>query len=82
MSRELDAMRRLEQEDKIPIKAACALIEGCPTERSVRRFFKEGRYVRETGATVFLEAYRGFGRRLITSKQAVRRFLERLNGGE
>lgn len=82
MTKEFDAMTRLESEDKIPIKQAINFFEGSPSVRTVQNYVTRGLYVPSLGGHVFLEAYRGVGMSLITSKQAIQRFRARINGGE
>lgn len=82
MTKEYDAMIRLESEDKIPIKQASSLFEGSPSIRTLQNYVTRGLYVPTLGDHVFLEAYRGVGMSMITSKQAIIRFRARINGGE
>lgn len=74
-------MMRLATEEKLTLKQARKLFEGSPTSRTIRNYVVRGLYIPEAGVRVFLEGYRGPGMSWITSKQAVQRFCERMNGG-
>ena len=80
MSKEFDAMMRLESEDRIPLKKAKPLFEGEPSIRTLQRWILRGLYQPILADRVFLEGYRGQGRSWVTSRQACRRFVERMNG--
>lgn len=80
MSKEYDALMRLESEDRIPLKQAKPFFEGKPSVRTLQRWILHGLYQPILADRVFLEGYRGDGRSWITSRQAIRRFIERMNG--
>lgn len=81
VSRELDAMKRLESEDQIPLKQAGPLFRWRPCRRALQNYPTKGRRVHLADERVYLEAYRSvLG--WITSKQAVERFIKKLNGGD
>lgn len=81
MSRELDAMKALESEDRILIKNARLLFDSKPSVSTLRRYVTRGIRNHDCKCQVFLEAYRE-GWTIITSVQAVQRFRERINGGK
>lgn len=80
MSREFDALMRLEREDLIPLKKARPLLTGTPSVRTLQRYVKEGYRCPILGQPIHLEAFRGVGRSWWTSRQAIRRFLARKAG--
>lgn len=82
MTRELDALRRLNVEDKIPLKKAGPLIPGSPSLRSLQRYVSNGYYCPILDDKIYLEAFRGSGRHWWTSQQAICRFNNRINGDE
>ena len=74
-------MKRLESEDQIPLKQARNLFRWRPCLRALQNYPIKGRIVRLIDRRVYLEAYRSpIG--WITSKQAVQRFINKLNGGD
>jgi hypothetical protein len=81
MSKGFDAWQRLESEDRIPLKRAIPLFENEPSLRTLRRYVSHGLLCRYLNKKIFLEAYRASGT-WMTSRQAVRRFIARINGGE
>lgn len=81
MSREYDAMLRLEEEELMPIKRARTLFIGTPSVRTIQRYINFGVYSPVTLKRVYLEAFRGPGRSWWTSRQAVRRFVTQFVGG-
>lgn len=82
MSKEFDAMKRLEREDEIPLKQAGPLIKGRPSLRSLYRYVLYGYRCPVADDLIFLEAYRGTGRSYWTSRQACERFNALLNGDD
>lgn len=82
MSREFDALKRLEREDRIPLKKAGPLIVGSPSYRSLLRYVLYGYRCPDADELLFLEAFRGIGRSWWTSRQAAARFNALLNGEE
>lgn len=73
-------MQKLATEDKMPLRRARSLFDGNPTFRSLSNYVTRGRLCYLTRKAVHLEAYRGCGGRWITSKQAIERFMRRING--
>lgn len=82
MTLELDAMRCMESEDRITLKQSRPLFEGRPSLRTLKRYVLVGLFCPYRGDRIRLEAYRGIGMSWITSRQAIQRFRERLNGAE
>jgi hypothetical protein len=80
MTKEFDAMKRLEKEDLLPLKKARPLFPGSLSTRTLQRYATSGYHCPVLDAPIFLEAFRGPGRSWWTSRQAVYRFRSRLNG--
>lgn len=73
-------VQRLLSEDLISFKAAAKLFPTPLTTRTLQRYAKLGVKCHISNRKIRLEAIRADARSYETSRQAVQRFLERING--
>lgn len=73
-------LRRLLKEDRISLKAAANLFPTPLSVRTIQRYAKLGVKCHISNRKIRLEAIRADARSYETSRQAVQRFLERING--